>query len=178
MLVALVFVLARNIIKMIVERRRALPFARFRAKLVIALLAMTIIPAVLVLIVGGELIRNSVDRWFNAPMDEVLSAANAMAADIYQERQQQVAARAQVLARVLAGADLSGNAGAVRDAVAGEVSADRLALVEIYRSTSPGSVDVQPIAQVKGHLIPASYATTAADALARRVARGAAEVRE
>ena len=31
MLAALVFVLARNIIKLIVERRRALPFARFRA---------------------------------------------------------------------------------------------------------------------------------------------------
>ncbi len=34
MLVALVFVLARNIVKLVVERRRALPFARFRAKLV------------------------------------------------------------------------------------------------------------------------------------------------
>src|SRR5881628_3354466 len=33
MLAALVFVLARNIVKLIVERRRALPFARFRAKL-------------------------------------------------------------------------------------------------------------------------------------------------
>ena len=32
MLVALVFVLARNIIKLVVERRRALPFARFRAQ--------------------------------------------------------------------------------------------------------------------------------------------------
>ena len=30
-------------------------------------------PAVLVLIVGSELIRTSVERWFNAPMDEVLS---------------------------------------------------------------------------------------------------------
>src|SRR3954467_1893854 len=31
MLAALVFVLARNIVKLIVERRKALPFARFRA---------------------------------------------------------------------------------------------------------------------------------------------------
>src|SRR6476619_2717675 len=99
-LVGLVFVLARNIIKLVVERRRGLPFSRFRAKLVALLLGMTLIPALLVLIVGGELIRNSVDRWFNAPMDEVLSAANAMAADVYQERQQQVAGRAQLLARM------------------------------------------------------------------------------
>ena len=34
MLVALAFVLTRNILKLVVERRRALPFARFRAKLV------------------------------------------------------------------------------------------------------------------------------------------------
>src|SRR6202795_98093 len=44
MLTALVFVLARNIIKLIVERRRALPFARFRAKLVALLLGMTLVP--------------------------------------------------------------------------------------------------------------------------------------
>ncbi|NOT45237.1 MAG: hypothetical protein HOP14_11600, partial [Acidobacteria bacterium] len=50
MLVALGFVLVRNIVKLLVERRRALPFARFRAKLVALLLAMTIVPAVLVLL--------------------------------------------------------------------------------------------------------------------------------
>ena len=87
MLVALVFVLARNIIKLIVERRRALPFARFRAKLVAVLLGMTLIPSILVLLVGSELIRNSTDRWFNAPMDEVLSSANRIAGDYYAERQ-------------------------------------------------------------------------------------------
>ena len=61
MLAALVFVLARNIIKLIVERRRALPFARFRAKLVALLLGMTLVPALLVLVVGSELIRESVE---------------------------------------------------------------------------------------------------------------------
>ena len=44
MLLALVFVLARNIVKLIVERRRALPFARFRSKLVAVLMAMTLVP--------------------------------------------------------------------------------------------------------------------------------------
>ncbi|MBE3134332.1 MAG: hypothetical protein IMZ55_12735, partial [Acidobacteria bacterium] len=52
MLVALGFVLARYVVKLLVERRRALPFARFRAKLVTLLLGMTLIPAVLVLFVG------------------------------------------------------------------------------------------------------------------------------
>src|SRR5205823_7664321 len=85
MLVALVFVLARNIVKLVVERRRALPFARFRAKLVALLLGMTLVPTVLVLIVGSELITRNIDRWFNAPMSDVLSSANQIAADYYGE---------------------------------------------------------------------------------------------
>src|SRR5215467_15201137 len=67
MLAALVFVLARNIVKLIVERRGGLPFARFRAKLVALLLGLTLAPTGLVLIVGSELIRGNIDRWFNAP---------------------------------------------------------------------------------------------------------------
>src|SRR5437867_9195791 len=71
MLVALVFVLARNIVKLVVERRRALPFARFRFKLVVLLLGMTLVPALLVLIVGSELTTRNIDRWFNAPMSDI-----------------------------------------------------------------------------------------------------------
>ena len=82
-LVALAFVLTRNILKLVVERRRALPFARFRAKLVAVLLGMAVVPALLVLLVGSELIRTSVDRWFNQPMDVMLTSANAIAGDYY-----------------------------------------------------------------------------------------------
>ena len=72
MLVVLAFVLARNIVKLMVERRRGLPFSRFRAKLVLAMLGLTIVPSVLVLIVGGELIRSSTERWLRVPIDDVL----------------------------------------------------------------------------------------------------------
>jgi nitrogen fixation/metabolism regulation signal transduction histidine kinase len=106
MVVALVFVLARNIVKLVVERRRGGPFARFRAKLVALLIGMTLVPAMLVLAVGSELIRTSVDRWFNTPMDQILSSANDVAADYYQERQLLVSERATRVARLLGSADL------------------------------------------------------------------------
>ena len=98
MLLALVFVLARNIVKLVVERRRGLPFSRFRAKLVLALLGLTIVPSVLVLIVGGELIRSSTQRWLAQPVDDVLSSANRIAGDYYREREAVVARHAQALA--------------------------------------------------------------------------------
>ena len=135
MLVALVFVLARNIVKLLVERRRALPFARFRAKLVALLLGMTLIPAVLVLLVGSELIRNSVDRWFNAPMDEMLSSANEIASDYYRERQRIVSDQAGRIARGsgAAGPGERPTSPACGAVVAPEVTSQRVAMVEVYR---------------------------------------------
>src|SRR5215467_8389221 len=130
MLVGLVFVLARNIVKLLVERRRGLPFARFRAKLVAVLLGMTIVPAVLVLLVGSEVIRNSVDRWFNAPMNDVLSSANAIAGDYYQEQQRQVSTQAQRMARALSAADLTGTGDGARSAIADDVRQERVGLAE------------------------------------------------
>src|SRR6266496_3592695 len=127
MLVALAFVLARNVIKLIVERRRALPFARFRAKLVAVLLSMTLVPAVLVLIAGSEVIRTSVERWFNAPMDEILSSANKIAGDYYHERQMLVADQAGRLARALSGTDLtSADAHRIREILTPDVAMQRL----------------------------------------------------
>src|SRR5437660_7994223 len=132
MLAALVFVLARNIIKLIVERRRALPFARFRAKLVLLLLGMTVVPTVLVLIVGSELIRTNIDRWFNAPMAEILSSANQIAGDYYPQQQMLGSGPASRFARTLGSVDL-GNADVrpIRDLLAPEVTLQRVQMVEV-----------------------------------------------
>src|SRR6266850_5833158 len=180
MLVVLVFVLARNIVKLIVERRQARPFARFRAKLVAVLLGMTLVPAVLVLIVGSELIRTSVDRWFNAPMDEVLSTANAIAGDYYQERQHLVSAQARQLADALAAIDLGpGNLQAVRDLIAPTVLQERAGLVEVYRVIPGGSSQpaVVPVVEVAAPSLSLDYSRASADRLAERIAAGTGDSR-
>ena len=92
MLLALGFVLARNVIKLVVERRRGLPFSRFRLKLVAALLGLTIVPSVLVLLAGSELIRQTTARWFSQPVSDVLTSANAIAATYYRDRENAAAA--------------------------------------------------------------------------------------
>ena len=179
-LVALVFVLARNIVKQVVERRRGLPFARFRAKLVGVLLGMTLIPAVLVLLVGSELIRNSVDRWFNAPMDDVLSSANAIAGDYYQERQRLVSAQAQRFARALAPVDLAAAPRDVREIVAPDVLQERIALVEVYRvgpRTAAGAPPVVRVTEVAAPAMPQDYSRVSSDRLAERTAAANMETR-
>jgi two-component system, NtrC family, nitrogen regulation sensor histidine kinase NtrY len=178
-LVALTFVLARNIVKLVVERRRALPFARFRFKLVTVLLGMTLIPAVLVLIIGSELIRNNVDRWFNADLDEVLSSANGIAGDYYAQQQRLVSAQAQRLARSLSGVDLAANSSWVRDLVAPDVLQERIDLVEVYRvsTSSEARPPLVPVLDVAAPSIPREYSRASADRLAERALTSGTEER-
>ena len=84
---------------------------------------MTLVPAVLVLVVGSELIRTSVEHWFNAPMDEILSSANQIAGDYYHERQLLVGDQATRIARALAAVDLTKpDVGPMRDLLAPDVT--------------------------------------------------------
>ena len=175
MLAALVFVLARNIVKLIVERRRALPFARFRAKLVAVLLGMTLIPALLVLLAGSELIRNNIDQWFTAPLDRLVSTANSISSDYYQDQQRIVSSQAERFARALSGVDFtSTDPGRVRDVVAPDVVQERIDLVEVYRvgPAVAGQPQVSPLVDVAAPSLPREYSRATANRLAEQTAVG------
>ena len=174
MVVVLVFVLARNIVKLVVERRRGLPFSKFRAKLVLAMLGLTIIPSVLVLLVGGQLIRQTTARWFAEPVDEVLSSAQQIAVDYYAEREAAVEAHAKRIAallppRALAAADVA----EMRRAIEPDVRQGRVGLLEVYQ-VSAGSPP-RLIVAVEAPSMPRGSARTSADRLAARIAAGSTE---
>src|SRR3954463_9269770 len=180
MLAALVFVLARNIVKLIVERRKALPFARFRAKLVALLLGMTLVPTVLVLIVGSELIRTNIDRWFNAPMADILSSANQIASDYYHEQQMLASDHATRLARTLAGVDLSNShVRPIRDLLTPDVTLQRVQMVEVYRVVpAAGSLpSLEPVIDVAAPAVPAGHSRAAVDRLAAQALAGTTDAR-
>ncbi len=170
MLLALLFVLARNVIKLVVEQRKAIPFARFRTRLVMALLGMTLIPAVLVLIVGSELIRNNIDRFFNAPMATMLSSARDIASDYYRERQRVVASVSQRLARRLSSVDLA-DALTAREIVAPDVAQERIDVVAIYRVGARGQIELPPLVEVAARVVPRDYPRAGVEQLARQVAQ-------
>jgi two-component system nitrogen regulation sensor histidine kinase NtrY len=176
MLVVLVFVLARNVVKLMVERRRGLPFSRFRAKLVLAMLGLTIVPSVLVLIVGGELIRSSTERWLRVPIDDVLRLSTQIAGDYYREREARVEANAhRIAAAVPAAAVIGADAETVRRAIASEVTLGRVTLIQVYRvQREPGArAAVSPLVAVESPALPRGQTRGAADLVASRVLAGA-----
>ena len=173
MLLVLGFVLARNIVKLVVERRRALPFARFRAKLVAALLAMTLVPAVLVSIIGSEIIRTSAERWFSAPVDDVVAGASRIASDFYAERRGDVVSRAERIAQTLPAAALApGEVPALQAMLGPELRTSRARLVELYRlAPAPsGASDVELVVGVETPSLPRDHVRASAAWLALRAA--------
>ncbi|MEO7192183.1 MAG: ATP-binding protein, partial [Vicinamibacterales bacterium] len=173
LLAALSFVLVRNLLKLWVERRQAAPFARFRGKLVAALLAMTIIPAVLVLISGSQIIRDSAERWFSEPVDDVLSAAQDIARQYYREAQEGVALRARRLARTIPAASIGdADAGIVTSLVEEEPKTMRDGMVEVYRSIAASGrpADVAFLVAVGSAGLPQDRVPPSADRLAARAA--------
>ena len=178
MLLALGFVLARNVIKLVVERRRGLPFSRFRLKLVAALLGLTIVPSVLVLLAGSELIRQTTSRWFSQPVSDVLTSANAIAGTYYRDREAAVARQASRLAagvppQALAAGDLD----ALKASVSAPVMDGRVGMVEIYRlqPADGGKTDVVPVVALYAPSLPAGHLRASSDRLAAKIAAGSSD---
>ena len=170
LLLVLGFVLARNLVKLWVEHRRAAPFARYRAKLVGALLAMSILPAVLVLISGSEILESSAARWFSEPVDDVLSGAQRIASRFYQDQQEGVAVRAHELARAVPPAAVTaGDESVLSASLTRELATMRDSLIELYRiapgATAPGVVLVTA---VESSTLPRDHVRASADRLALR----------
>src|ERR1051325_7454801 len=94
------------------------------------------------------MIRNSVDRWFNAPMNDVLWSANAIAGDYYQQQQRLVSREAQRMARALTPVDLAASPMTARDVIADDVLQERVALAEVYRVESAGATPLRLLAGV------------------------------
>ena len=176
MVVVLVFVLARNVVKLVVERRRGLPFSRFRAKLVLAMLGLSIIPSVLMLMVGGELIRQTTARWFAEPVDEVVNSAQAIAVEYYAEREAAVETHAKRIAGLLSPVVLqSGDVRVIRGAIEPEVRQGRVGLIEVYQVRA--GAPPRPIIAVEAPSMPRERARGSTDRLAARIAAGSTETR-
>src|SRR3954462_13921698 len=178
MLLALGFVLARNVIKLVVERRRGLPFARFRLKLVAALLGLTIVPSVLVLLAGSELIRQTTARWFSQPVADVLTSAKEIAGTFYADRQAAVAAQASQVASIVSiDALQSGDVDALNATVSRPVTDGRVGLVEIYRlqAGADGKIGVAPVIALQSPSLPPGHLRASSDRLAAKNASGSSE---
>src|SRR5947199_2423171 len=85
LILVVLFVLLRNLIKLLVERRHRVLGSTFKFKLVATYVGMSLIPVLLLFAIATELLRGSIDRWFNTPVAPVLERGNAVAQALYDQ---------------------------------------------------------------------------------------------
>jgi two-component system nitrogen regulation sensor histidine kinase NtrY len=85
LIVLLIFVLSRNLTKLLLERRREILGSRFRTKLVFTFIGLCLIPSVLLFIAALSLIERNIERWFNTPVDVIAKQSQEIVQALYQE---------------------------------------------------------------------------------------------
>ncbi|MCU0241050.1 MAG: ATP-binding protein [Vicinamibacteria bacterium] len=98
LLFILLFVLGRNIVRILMERRRGVLGARFRMRLLIVFVLMAMTPTVLLVFVGSGLIEHTVERWFNVDVERILSSSQVLNTALHET----IASRDRLHARFLA----------------------------------------------------------------------------
>ncbi|MCG6962448.1 MAG: HAMP domain-containing protein [Acidobacteria bacterium] len=78
LIVVILFVLLRSIIRLALERRSGILGSRFRTKLVLTYVALTFIPVIFIFLIATNFLQRSIDRWFSAPVEEVLRGGAAV----------------------------------------------------------------------------------------------------
>lgn len=77
--VVLSFVLARNLLKVFAERRLGVVGSKFRTRVVVIGLLLSILPVIVMFWFSYALMNRSIDKWFSRPVEEVRADTAAMA---------------------------------------------------------------------------------------------------
>ena len=83
LILIVLFVLLRNLVKLLVERRRGALGSTFKFKLVATYIGLSLIPVLVLFAIATELLQGSIERWFNTPIAPVLERGNAVAQALY-----------------------------------------------------------------------------------------------
>ena len=85
LLVLLVFLVGRNIVKLILDRRRGILGSHLRTRLVVTFVAIALLPATLLFLVALTFVGNSVEDWFKGQVESALEGSLEVAHAYYKD---------------------------------------------------------------------------------------------
>jgi len=85
LILLLIFLIVRNIVKVVFDRRKGILGSRLSTKLVLAFISLSLIPTIVLFLVAIKFLSYSIDRWFNVKIVSALSSSLEIASDYYQE---------------------------------------------------------------------------------------------
>ena len=85
LIILLIFLIVRNLVKLIFERRRGVVGSKLRTRLVAAFVSLSLIPTVLLFLVSINFLSNSIDNWFSIRIGDALNRTLEVAQIYYQQ---------------------------------------------------------------------------------------------
>ncbi len=106
LILVILFVLARNLVRLWLERRQRALGAKFKTKLVATYVGLSLVPVLLLFFYASELLQGSIDRWFSSSLRTVLEQSSAVAQSLQKEIGDRNYREALRVARRLSGLNL------------------------------------------------------------------------
>ena len=83
LLILLIFLVLRNLVKLLYDRKRKVMGAKLRTKLVVAFIALTFLPTIVLFFFSINFITTSIEFWFNVPVEQALENSLRVGRNIY-----------------------------------------------------------------------------------------------
>jgi len=84
LLVLLIFLVTRNLVKLLFERRQHILGSRLRTRLVLAFVSLTLFPTLLLFLVAQGFLNTAIENWFSVRVESSLSGSLDVAQSYYQ----------------------------------------------------------------------------------------------
>jgi len=85
LLILLIFLVFRNLIKLLYDRRRKITGAKLRTRLVVAFIAISLLPTTVLFFFSINFITTSIEFWFNVPVEQALENSLAVGRKLYRQ---------------------------------------------------------------------------------------------
>jgi two-component system nitrogen regulation sensor histidine kinase NtrY len=85
LILLLIFLVIRNLVKLIFERKRKVLGAKLRTKLVVAFISLSLVPTILLFFVAAGFITNSVEHWFKVQVEQSLQGSLEVVQTYYRD---------------------------------------------------------------------------------------------
>ena len=85
LILLLIFLIVRNLVKLIFERRRGILGSKLRTKLVAAFVSLSLIPTAVLFLVAIKFLSSSIDQWFDIKTGTALTSSLEVAQNYYED---------------------------------------------------------------------------------------------
>ena len=83
----LFFILARHLVKLFFEYQRNRPGSRLKTKLVVTLIAFSLLPTLIMAFLAFGLINQNLRQWFSSPTEQLLESSQSISRSYYEQSQ-------------------------------------------------------------------------------------------